>query len=229
MVAAGWRNRIVRTGEEAPDQLLANPKNWRIHPKHQQAALEGVLGDVGWVQQVIVNERTGHVVDGHLRVSLALRRDEPRVPVVYVDLSEDEEALILATLDPITALAAMDREQLGDLLTDVHTSDAGLRALLTDLEAETAKATFADAAPRHDSRDVLGQWREQGFVKVVIGPTDAGLFEEAMTATGIDVRSEALAEICRTYLNRGVHAGDTGQQQPAREGAAAAGPARRAG
>ena len=27
-----WRNRIVGTGEEAPDQLLANPANWRIHP-----------------------------------------------------------------------------------------------------------------------------------------------------------------------------------------------------
>ena len=30
---AAWRNRIIGTGEEAPDQLLANPANWRIHPK----------------------------------------------------------------------------------------------------------------------------------------------------------------------------------------------------
>jgi len=29
----GWRNRITGSGEEAPDQLLANPANWRIHPK----------------------------------------------------------------------------------------------------------------------------------------------------------------------------------------------------
>ena len=27
----GWRNRITGSGEEAPDQLLANPANWRIH------------------------------------------------------------------------------------------------------------------------------------------------------------------------------------------------------
>lgn len=32
-----WRNRITVSGEEAPDQLLANPANWRIHPKAQQA------------------------------------------------------------------------------------------------------------------------------------------------------------------------------------------------
>src|SRR6266704_2927845 len=34
-----WRNRIVGHGEEDPEQLLANPKNWRIHPKNQQDAL----------------------------------------------------------------------------------------------------------------------------------------------------------------------------------------------
>jgi len=30
---AAWRSRIVGEGEEAPDQLLANPDNWRVHPK----------------------------------------------------------------------------------------------------------------------------------------------------------------------------------------------------
>jgi len=38
---AARRNRITGTGEEAPDQLLANPANWRIHPKAQQDALAG--------------------------------------------------------------------------------------------------------------------------------------------------------------------------------------------
>ena len=68
------------SGEEAPDQLLANPSNWRVHPKAQQQALAGILGQVGWVQQVLVNRRTGHVVDGHLRVALAtqgVRADRP--------------------------------------------------------------------------------------------------------------------------------------------------------
>src|SRR5450759_3885851 len=27
-----WRSRIVGSGEEAPDQLVANPLNWRTHP-----------------------------------------------------------------------------------------------------------------------------------------------------------------------------------------------------
>ena len=41
-----WRNRITGSGDEAPDQLLANPANWRIHPKAQQDALAGALDQV---------------------------------------------------------------------------------------------------------------------------------------------------------------------------------------
>ena len=67
--AGTWRNRIVGSGEEAPDQLLANPGNWRVHPKAQQDALAGALDAVGWVGQVLVNRRSGCVVDGHARVA----------------------------------------------------------------------------------------------------------------------------------------------------------------
>lgn len=133
---SGWRSRIVGQGTENPDQLLANPLNWRIHPRHQQEALQGVLDEVGWVQQVIVNQRTGHVVDGHLRVALALRREEPKVPVLYVDLSEDEERLILATLDPIAALAVADKEQLSVLLDGISVRSAEVAALVESVSRQ---------------------------------------------------------------------------------------------
>jgi ParB-like chromosome segregation protein Spo0J len=128
-----WRNRIVGHGTEAPDQLLANPYNWRVHPKQQRRALAAALTEVGWVQSVIVNRRTGHVVDGHLRIALALERGEPEVPVVYVDLSEDEERLVLATLDPIGALALGDGDKLGELLAALQVDQAALMRLLDDL------------------------------------------------------------------------------------------------
>jgi hypothetical protein len=128
-----WRNRISGAGEEAPDQLLANPANWRIHPKAQQDALAGALDQVGWVAQVLVNRRSGFVVDGHARVALALTRGEATVPVLYVDLEPDEEALVLATLDPIGAMATRDEEKLRALLAEVTVDDAGLRRLLADM------------------------------------------------------------------------------------------------
>ena len=47
-----WKNRIIGSGTMAAGQFVANPKNWRVHPKAQRDALNGVLNEVGWVQNV---------------------------------------------------------------------------------------------------------------------------------------------------------------------------------
>ncbi len=132
-----WQNRIVGEGVERADQLLAHPGNWRIHPKNQQDAMTGVLNQVGWVQRVIVNKRTNHIVDGHLRVSLAISAGAQDVPVIYVDLTEDEEALILATLDPISAMAATDADKLRELMELVSTDEPAIGAMLAALAEDT--------------------------------------------------------------------------------------------
>jgi hypothetical protein len=148
MAATAWANRIVGHGEEAPEGLLANPANWRLHPKEQQDALAGVLSEVGWVQDIIVNRRSGHVVDGHLRISLALREAARSVPVVYVDLDPAEEALILATLDPLAAMATTDEAKLAELLADITLPDEaeleGLAALLASLGPDEPMTGLTD-------------------------------------------------------------------------------------
>lgn len=131
-----WQNRIIESGIEDADQLLANPFNARIHPQFQQQALEGVLDSIGWVQRVIVNKTTGHVVDGHLRVALAITHNE-QVPVDYVELTEDEEKAILASFDYITTLAAYDKDQLDSLLKQVNSDDARVQELLSKLAIQT--------------------------------------------------------------------------------------------
>jgi hypothetical protein len=128
-----WRNRIVGHGEEPPEGLIANPANWRTHPAEQQRAVAGALGEVGWVAQVLVNRRTGHVVDGHLRVELAIARGEPTVPVSYLDLSEDEERMVLATLDPLGAMAGADAAKLEELLRELVPTDDALAQMLAEL------------------------------------------------------------------------------------------------
>ena len=140
---SGWRNRITGHGEEAPDQLLANPRNWRVHPKAQQDALSAVLDQVGWVQDVIVNQRTGHVVDGHARIALAISKQEPSIPVVYVDLDEEEERLILASLDPLSAMATTDQEMLDDLLGGLS-AEGALAEMLDELSGVAAPKSLAE-------------------------------------------------------------------------------------
>lgn len=128
-----WRNRITGEGDEAPDQLLANPLNFRVHTGDQAAALAGAIGTLGWIQRVVVNQRTGHVIDGHLRVRQAMQRGEATVPVVYVDLDEQEERIALATLDPIAAMAGTDDALLAELLEGVEVEDAALAEFLAEL------------------------------------------------------------------------------------------------
>ena len=70
----GWRSRIVGEGEVPPDQLLAHPLNARRHPNAQRDALDASLDTLGWIQRIVVNQRTGHVIDGHARVEQALSR-----------------------------------------------------------------------------------------------------------------------------------------------------------
>lgn len=133
MADSQWVSRIVGEGAEAPDQLLANPRNWRRHPGAQQDALSGVLGELGWIQRVIVNRRTGYLVDGHARVTVAMRAGQTKIPVLYVDLTDAEEALALATLDPIGAMAQADDSTLVELLSQVSTDDAAVSAMLDRL------------------------------------------------------------------------------------------------
>ena len=129
-----WRNRIVEHGVKPANQFTGSPFNWRKHPQAQRDALKGVLDAVGWVTGVIENRQTGNLIDGHERVMNALGQgDETPVPYVLVDLSPDEEALILATLDPIGAMAVADKEALANLLHEVEIADASVNAMLAGL------------------------------------------------------------------------------------------------
>jgi DNA modification methylase len=133
---APWANRIVGHADVDPRTLEANPLNFRRHPQSQADALLGVLSEVGVVQSVIVNERSGRIVDGHLRVRLAVERSEPAIPVVYVDLDDAEERLILATLDPLTAMAETDADALRELLGRVTAEDGAVSRLVEFLATE---------------------------------------------------------------------------------------------
>lgn len=167
-----WRNRIVGYSEEPPDQLLANPSNWRVHSERQQEAMAGALAEVGVVQNVVVNRTTGHVVDGHLRIALALRNGQPTVPVTWIEVSEAEERLILATFDPIGALAEMDAEALDALLQEVEADDDALRGLLDELADDAG--LHADDPPTLDElADKYGEPGERDFwpvIRVVVAP-----------------------------------------------------------
>src|SRR3990172_7824098 len=86
-----WSSKIVGHDRVAPDQLLANPLNFRRHPQAQRDALRDAIAEVGFIRSVTVNKTTGHLLDGHERVWQALQSEQPFIDVEYVELSAEDE------------------------------------------------------------------------------------------------------------------------------------------
>ncbi len=181
--ATAWRNRIIGEGEQPASQFIANPANWRTHPQAQRDAMRGALNEVGWVQRVVVNARTGYLVDGHERVWQALQNGDAPVPYVTVDLSEAEEAYVLATLDPIGAMAAADKEQLDALLREVQSGEAGVQAMLAEL---AEREGVVPGAAGDDGEEAVPE-PEYPYVPDARFPSD-----NAWDVPTLDVRMQAL-------------------------------------
>lgn len=158
-----WRNRVVAYRRMPVAELKANPHNWRRHPEAQREALQGVLEQVGQVMPVLFNQRTGRLIDGHLRAALD---EQAEWDVAVVDLDEEEERLVLATLDPIAAMAGVDGAAFGALLSQVQADDRAVQALLHRLAQEAGVALTPQAgeeAPEAEDpeADAFGEVRVQ--------------------------------------------------------------------
>jgi len=148
-----WKSRITHYTMEAPDQLLANPKNFRRHPAHQKKILAGVAGTVGIVAPVIQNDRTGYMLDGHLRAEEAMERGVKELPVAHIDVSEEEETVLLATFDALGAMAFEDAAMKAALLKEASSTDDDLAEYFArELERQQAEAGFQEGVDALSTR-----------------------------------------------------------------------------
>lgn len=132
----GIRDRVKELRRVPAGELLANPKNWRLHPPKQRAVLEGLLAEVGYADALIARELpdgTLELIDGHLRAETT---PDAVVPVLILDVSESEADKILTTLDPLAAMAEIDDEKLRALLDDVQTGSQDVAEMLDSLAQE---------------------------------------------------------------------------------------------
>ena len=165
------RDRIKAFKKVKASQLLPNPKNWRTHGKDQSDALKALLDEVGFAGAVIARETSKGLmlIDGHLRQELA---GDDEVPVLILDVNEAEADKILATFDPIGAMAGTDREMLDSLLKDLQTDSEALADMLTSLSDVDKVKEFTDrngaGDADEDERDPdtgeLKQYGEEDFV-----------------------------------------------------------------
>jgi len=126
------RDRIKELRRVKASDLVLNPQNWRKHTTAQASALRAVLTEIGYADALLARETEAglELVDGHLRKSLD---PDQVVPVLILDVTEDEAKKILLTHDPITGMAQADRDQLKSLLDDVSAEELALKDLLEGL------------------------------------------------------------------------------------------------
>lgn len=164
------KDRIVELRRVMARDLLPNPKNWRKHPGKQQAALRGVLEEVGYADALLARETpTGlMLIDGHLRAETT---PDQTVPVLILDVNEAEADKILATLDPLAGMAEMDKEALRALTAVIETSSRDVRELLESLSGRPTGGKLQDPEPQIDrAAELQRKWSTNTGQSWQIGP-----------------------------------------------------------
>lgn len=140
--------RAVGYGVQYVEDLLAHPLNWRMHPPSQYETLGAVIRDVGYVRAILVNARTGRMLDGHARAVLAGQDGQAVLPAEYVDVPEELEAEILLTLDPLAELAHGNAAAVDHLLRGVLSDEPDVQAFLASVaDGAGALPLYGDADP----------------------------------------------------------------------------------
>ena len=128
VVAAKFKSRVKELRNVPAKDLLANPKNWRMHSENQEFVLKEILDKVGFVDALLARETEDGeliLIDGHLRKDVA---EDEEVPVLIVDLTEEEADYVLTTYDGVTGLAYADEDKLETLVKALEDSDDKLVA-----------------------------------------------------------------------------------------------------
>ena len=123
------KDRIKELRRVKGSDLAAHPKNWRKHPATQKQAMESVLASVGWADAVLARETPDglELIDGHLRSDMS---PDDEIPVLILDVDEHEAEMILATHDPLAAMANANTDDLQALLDDFD--DDALKSLVAN-------------------------------------------------------------------------------------------------
>lgn len=103
------------------DQIKTAPFNPRIISKQAQGKLKAKIRQVGLLQPIVYNKRTGYLVSGHQRLEILdqlERKQDYELDVAVVDLSEAEEKEMVVFFNNPSAMGEWDLDILADLNLD---------------------------------------------------------------------------------------------------------------
>ena len=129
-----------------------NERNWRRHGKRQREAMRQTLRRLGELERPLVNLRTGNVVDGEMRIRLTAERKQEMVVCDVIDVSEEHERIILATLDRLAEDAGIDAGGIDNLWAAItrheeYIADVAPPALVPPSLPDALRPSFHTAVP----------------------------------------------------------------------------------
>lgn len=126
------RNRVKELRMVKASELQSHSQNWRRHPSFQQSVMWDVLAEIGFAGAILARETPEglQIIDGHLRAEVTGNQE---VPVLVLDVDEAEAKKLLATFDPIGALAQPDNDALTKLLAGIDFGSKAIDDMLADL------------------------------------------------------------------------------------------------
>ena len=133
-----------------PTDLKPTPGNPNTHPPEQLRLLTRVIMERGWRHPIIVSKRSGLIVAGHARQTVAIAMRLPVVPVDYQDFgTEAEELEFLLADNRLAELAEMDNAALKDALARLDTgeTDMELTGYANDAIAQLMNQVHQDGIP----------------------------------------------------------------------------------
>jgi hypothetical protein len=202
------RDRIVEIKEIPGNQIRPNPLNWRVHPPSQVGAMKGILAEIGSVdvlKVVPLPDGAYQLVDGHLRAEIM--GDQP-IRCAVLDLTEAESREVLATFDPLGALAERNQEMLDDLLEGLDSDSEALQELLDTLKTEEpppvdewsdalGKLPTGEKSPFQQMTFTLHDSQVETVKEAMEAARKMGPFVETGNENG---NGNALARVCEMFL-----------------------------
>ena len=181
------RDRIRELRRVHASELRPNPKNWRMHPEAQANALKGVLAEIGIADAVLARELEDGslmLLDGHLRVETM---GDQIIPVLVLDVNEAEGDKVLATLDPLAAMAEADKVKLDAILREVDTGSPELQQMLADLAEE--------AGLYQDEKEIVEDEVPEPPADPITKPGDLWILGDHRVMCGDSTKAEDVARL----------------------------------
>jgi hypothetical protein len=204
-------------------QALVNPKG------HNDDAIARSIGRFGFVEPVVLDERTGRLVAGHgrldsLRASESVGLSPPDgvrvdqagrwlIPVVrgWRSNSDQEAHALGVALNQTTIAGGFDSAELAALLQDLHASDAELVEVLgfEDHDIAVLLAAKLDAFVPPDPDGDMEDFATPGSPTIKFDPADYTDVIEAAAAVRAErddvelTDGQAVAVIARLYVESG--------------------------